>query len=64
MGRAGGVPRGRDVNRADGCSNAARLSAGALGRVFGVHGVHGRDILQLDWCGPFPFRPYAVVRAV
>ena len=34
----------------------------ALGRVLGVHGLHRRDVLQLDWCGPC--RLYAVVRAV
>jgi hypothetical protein len=56
-GRAGCV--GRDVNRADGCSIAgARVSGVALGRVLGVHGLHRRDILQLDWCGPC--RLYAV----
>ncbi len=40
----------------DGCSNAAWLSGGVLGRILGVHGVHGRDILQLDWCGPCRIR--------
>ncbi len=52
---------GCDVTLADGCSNAARGSGVALGRVIGVHGLHGGDILQLDWCGPC--RLYAVVGA-
>jgi hypothetical protein len=39
-----------------------RLSKGALGRVVGVLGVCGRDILQLDRCGPC--RVYASVRAL
>jgi hypothetical protein len=54
------VPCGRDVNSTNGCSDAARLSAGALGRILGVHGVHGRDILQLNWCAPC--RLFNVVR--
>jgi hypothetical protein len=33
-----------------------------LGWVLGVHGLHGGDILQLDWCGPC--RLYAFVRVV
>ncbi len=42
------------MNITDSSSNDAWLAAGALGRVVGVHGVHGRDIFQLrhNWCWP------------
>jgi hypothetical protein len=41
-------------------SRGAPRVLGALGRVVGVHGVRGRDILQCDWCGAY--RVYAFIR--
>ena len=31
----------------------AQRCAVPLGRRLGVHSVHRRDVLQLDWCGPY-----------